>query len=441
MDLHIAPGRPLIGEIELPGDKSISHRAALFAALAQGESRIENFLEAGVTHVMLQILEKLGIESGLNDGVLSVRGKGLSNWKSPEEVLNCGNSGTTLRLLAGAITAANISAVLDGSAGLRRRPMTRIVEPLASMGAQISSTDAGSAPINLSQRPEGLDLSGKKHSLSVASAQVKTAILLAGLRASGPTVVIEPGLSRDHTERMLGGMGAQIESRFQYGHNFVTLDPVNANGLSPLNITIPGDFSSAAFLIVAGLITPGSDILIKNIGLNSTRTGLVEVLKHMGAKISVSQAAGKWNEPFGDIHVQHSDLVGMSVTGGSVVRMIDEFPIFAIAAAYANGETVVTQAGELRNKESDRITSLCNQLRAVGVNVEELEDGFIIEGGKPPRGGIVDAEGDHRLAMSMAVCGLAAQKKLTVRGAEIFKESFPNFGTALTGLGAALTYE
>jgi 3-phosphoshikimate 1-carboxyvinyltransferase len=441
VNLYINPGKPLIGEIELPGDKSISHRAALFAALAQGESRIENFLEAGVTEVMLRVLGELGIEWEIEDGVLTIHGRGLSGLKSPTNILNCGNSGTTLRLLLGALTAANITAVLDGSKGLRRRPMTRVVEPLISMGALVTATQEGTAPIELSGRPEGSGLSGRKHVLSVASAQVKTAILLAGLCASGGTVVIEPGLSRDHTERMLAGMGVQIDSIFRYGHNFVTLEPVEPDGLPPLNIRIPGDISSAAFLIVSGIISPGSDILIKNVGLNSTRIGLIDVLKSMGAKISLSQETDQWNEPVGNIHVQHSDLKGVQVSGEKVVRMIDEFPIFAVAAAYADGETEVREAMELRYKESDRIGSICAQLRAVGVQVEELKDGFVIQGSEPPRGGVAHAAGDHRLAMSMTVCGLASQDKITVNNADIFMESFPGFGEALMTLGAELSYD
>jgi 3-phosphoshikimate 1-carboxyvinyltransferase len=440
MDLHVHPGNPLRGEISLPGDKSISHRAALFAALAQGESQIENFLVAGVTEVMLQALSTLGVQWELNENVLTIHGKGFSGLTSPSNQINCGNSGTTLRLLAGALAAANVPTVLDGSPGLRSRPMRRVVDPLQAMGALIDSTDEGTAPLTLGDRPSQVKLRGVEHKLSVPSAQVKTAILLAGLTGDAPTTVSEPAKSRDHTERMLSGMGVHIDQKSVDGNNCITLTPPTRNDLIPIEIIVPGDFSSASFLIVAALITPGSNILIKDVGLNPTRTGLLDVLLDMGANIQVTNRHEQCNEPVGDIQVRYSELKGVQVTGSQVVRMIDEFPIFAVAGAYASGETTVTQASELRFKESDRISSICTQLQAVGVKVNEHEDGFTIKGSEQPIGGEVKPQGDHRLAMSLAVCGLGTEKGNTIKNAEIFLESYPGFVDALRTLGAEVNY-
>lgn len=412
----------------------------MFAALAKGESHLENFLVAGVTEVMLQALTALGVSWELSENNLTIQGKGFSGLISPPNEINCGISGTTLRLLAGALTAANIPAILDGSSGLRRRPMSRVVNPLQDMGAMVGSTAQGTAPLILQRRPTETILLGTEHVLPVSSAQVKTAILLAGLAADGPTTIIEPTQSRDHTERMLSSMEVQIDQKKLDGNNCVTLFPSDTNMLSPLDITIPGDISSASFLIVAALITPGSDILIKDVGLNPTRTGLLDVLSEMGANIQITHNPEQSNEPVGDIQVVHSLLQGIQTSGDMVVRMIDEFPIFAVAGAYASGNTKVKQANELRNKESDRISTICTQLQAVGVQIKELEDGFYITGSKQPVGGGVQPNGDHRLAMSLAICGLGAANATTIKQAEIFSESYPGFVDALKTLGANLTY-
>lgn len=436
MDLTIRPGNPLSGEIELPGDKSISHRAALFAALANGNSKIENFLRSGVTDVMLKILGQLGVDWHISDNTLYISGKGLTGLNQPSEILDCGNSGTTMRLLAGALAAANLTATLDGTAGLRRRPMNRIVHPLQEMGAQITSTNDGTAPLKLTSRRSRSKLQGIKHILPVASAQVKTAILLAGLMADNASTILEPEQSRDHTERMLAGMGASIESSFVDGFNRIILQPLQEKDLSPLDLRIPGDISSAAFLIVGALITPGSEILIRNVGLNPTRTGLIDVLKEMGANISISEIKHQHNELVGDIFVTASRLEGIAVSGSKVTSMIDEFPIFAIAAAYAHGKTEITNAHELRLKESDRIANIVAMLQTLGVQIEEFEDGFTVQGNGLPNGGMIRANQDHRLAMSMAICSLAAKQQVTIQNAEIYQESFPGFPEALSSLGA-----
>lgn len=442
MKLHIRPGKPLIGTACVPGDKSLSHRAVLFAALADGESRVENFLVSGVTRVMLESLTRSGAAWRLDGEVLTVRGQGLNGLHAPYEPLHCGNSATTLRLLAGAVAAAGISAVLDGSAGLRRRPMDRIVDPLRRMGVPVRA-EAGTAPIVFQARPTEQRLLPLDEDLPVASAQVKSCLLLAALAASGVTILREPGPSRDHTERMLGSMGVKIDRRvlerdgiFLYE---TRLEPPD-RPLKPLHLRLPGDFSAAAFLITAGLIVPGSDIRIPGVGLNPTRTGLLEVLVDMGADITLENHQDQAGEPVGDLRVRASPLRGTEVSGERVVRMIDEFSVFGAAAALAEGVSVVRDAQELRYKETDRIQTLVQELRGLGVTAGETPDGFSIQGGGLP-GGTAQAHGDHRLAMAVAVAGLGGQGPVTIEGAEMIDESFPGFVETLHGLGADVILE
>jgi 3-phosphoshikimate 1-carboxyvinyltransferase len=456
--LTISPGGPLVGEIGaietitvgpeaaigLPGDKSLSHRALLFAALADGESRIENFLVSGVTEAMLGALSALGVSWQLQGTSLRVEGVGLRRPDGGCPVaagvtLDCGNSATTLRLLAGALAAWGAAATLDGSAGLRRRPMRRISEPLQSMGVQIESQD-GCVPLAL--RPAALPLQALDYTLPVASAQVKSCLLLAALSGDAPTTLIEPGPSRDHTERMLRAMGVDVVNRHLDGGSWITrLVPPRPASVKPLQIRLPGDMSAAAFLIVAALITPGSQITLRQVGLNPTRTGLLDTLIEMGARLDLANLGEQGGEPVGDITVQYSQLHGVQVSGERVVRMIDEFPVFAIAAAYAQGETAVRDAVELRHKESDRISALGQELRRLGVHFNETPDGFIILGGQPVLGGRVESHGDHRLAMSLAVSGLAASQPVQVDGAEMIGESFPGFEAVLRSLGAVVSTE
>ena len=452
--LTIYPGQSLQGTVSLPGDKSLSHRAALFAGLAHGVSRVDNFLNAGVTQAMLVALAALGIHWEMDGTRLTVYGSGLEGLRSPDGILDCGSSATTLRLLAGALAAGGVPATLDGSPGLRHRPMSRIIEPLRQMGVVIQGQD-GCAPLVLgcSERP----LRGLNYALAVSSAQVKSCLLLAALAADSPTTLSEPGPSRDHTERMLRSMGVSIDSiqpaadaiapqflSSQTGSEvhpaaYVTrLIPSHPLNLAPLNLTLPGDISSAAFLIVAALISPGSYIYLQNIGLNPTRIGLIEALAEMGADLQMVNLCLQGGEPAGDLVVRASTLHGTRVSGSLVVRMIDEFPAFAVAAAFAQGRTVVSQAEELRHKESDRITALCTELRRLGVQVEEAVDGFTIIGRECPQGGEVASHGDHRLAMALALVGLAARQPVTVHGAEVIGESFPEFGPILAALGARL---
>ncbi len=428
---------PLRGESGLPGDKSLSHRAALFAALAQGESRITNFLLAGVTRPLLEALSALGISWQWDAPTLIVQGQGMRGWQAPQAPLYCGHSATTMRLLAGALAAVGVPAVLDGSPGLRRRPMRRVVAPLQRMGVPIQDTD-GHAPLSLAVRPPGQPLRPIEYALPVASAQVKTALLLAALAAQGETTLREPGPSRDHTERMLAAMGVPLH---RPAPQVVTLSGPLRAPLRPLRLTLPGDISSAAFLIVAALLVPGSQVRLRGVLLNPTRTGFLDALQAMGASLHVEPHGEIYGEPVGDVEVSYTPgLQGITVSGDLVVRMIDEFPAFAVVAARAQGETIVRDAAELRHKESDRIRALVTQLRGLGVEAEERADGFVIRGGRPWPGGTVDAQGDHRLAMSLAVAGLAAASPVVVHGAEMINESFPSFVTILRRLGAEVRW-
>ena len=438
MKLTIHPGQPLQGEIRLPGDKSLSHRAALFAALAEGESLAENFLVSGVTAAMLRALTAMEVAWKLDGTTLTVHGPGLSGLRPARAALDCGNSATTLRLLAGAVTAAGIPGILDGSPGLRRRPMERIVQPLQMMGAEITSAEGGGAPLRLTGRAQSQRLKALQYTLPVASAQVKTCLMLAALAGGGPSTLIEPSLSRNHSERMLSSQGVGVRAFPTPDGPAVEITPP-AGSLAPLRMQIPGDFSAASFLLVAALAAPGSEILLHNIGLNPTRTGLLVALQEMGADITILNPRESSGEPAGDLQVRHSRLHGVTISGSRVVDMIDEFPVFAVAAAFAEGRTEVCDAGELRFKESDRISALCTELHAQGASVTEKPDGFIIEGsGGVPGGAAGNPHGDHRLAMSLAVLGLGAGQSLAVQGAEIIGESFPEFVDTLQSLGARI---
>lgn len=439
MKLFVHPSQPLHGRAALPGDKSISHRAALLAGMATGTSTIQNFLRAGVTEVMLDALAQLGVTSRFEGQTLSVTSPGIMGWQPAPEALFCGHSGTTMRLLAGALAAAGIPAVLDGSSGLRKRPMGRIIRPLREMGVGISGMEGETAPLTITSRQLGDKLQAVTHELPVASAQVKSAILLAALGADGETVVLEPGPSRDHTERMFAGLGIEVErTPLEGGAVRIRLDSPETFEFSPLGMTVPGDISSAAFLLVAGLLVPGSSITLQQVGINPTRTGLLDALAKMSAPVVVSGQGNQAGEPVADLAVTAQPLQGAHVGGDLVVRMIDEFPILAVAAAAATGTTTVTGAEELRYKETDRIAVLCRQLQKIGVQVAERQDGFVIDGiGRIP-GGSADACSDHRLAMSLAVAGLASEEGVTIHGAEIFRQSFPEFVDYLLALGAGI---
>lgn len=424
MDLKIAPAeKPLTGSVVVPGDKSLAHRAALFAALAEGESVVRRYPDSGVTRAMRGALSALGVPSTLEDGVLRIVGRGFRRFPNAGAIAHCGNSATTIRLLAGAVAGTGSSATLDGSDGLRRRPMDRIAEPLRSMGVSVE-TSGGRAPLVFSPS----SLRAISYDLPVASAQVLSCLQIAALGADGESRFTVPGPVRDHTVRMLSSMGAELDA-----DGFVSVVRPLSAPLRPLDGVLPGDVSSAAFLLAAAAIVPESRICIPAVGVNETRTGVLDVLSAMGAKVSRTGVRDECGEPVADVCIESAPLHGVEIGGDLVVRSIDEFPAIAAVAAFAEGRTVVRDAIELRYKESDRIAAIVAQLRSLGAEVEEFEDGFAVEGGTLA-GGVARAGGDHRLAMSMAICGLRAP--VVVEGAEILDESFPGFAAALESLGS-----
>jgi len=424
--LLVSPGGKLFGSTTIPGDKSLSHRAAMLGAIAAGSSHIRNWLAAGDTEATLGAMADLGAEIERHDAnTLTIHGGEL---READQPLNLKNAGTGIRLLAGIMAGQPFPSVLDGSEQLRQRPMKRITTPLQSMGAQIGSTD-GCCPLTI----QPAKLRGITYELPVASAQVKSAVLLAALFADGPTTVIQPGPTRDHTERMLASMGLRIDFDDE-NPDKMTLHPPEK--LEPLDLTIPGDFSSAAFLLVAGLLTPDSDLTVTGVNLNPTRTGLLDVLEAMDADISTTYRTIQAGEAIGDIRVRTSELQGIEIGGDTVVRMIDEFPILMVAALRAQGETIVRDARELRVKETDRIAVMASELRKMGAEIEEREDGFRILGAQQLSGADVDGHDDHRIAMSMTIAGTVASGETLVTDADCVADSFPGFAQTLIGCGA-----
>ncbi|MBZ0278904.1 MAG: 3-phosphoshikimate 1-carboxyvinyltransferase [Anaerolineae bacterium] len=419
----VNPGSGLQGTTAVPGDKSLSHRAVMFSALAQGVSRVRGWLAAGDTEASLGAIQALGVQVERHSrSELTIHGGELV---PAAGTLDLVNAGTGIRLLAGIMAGQSFGSVLDGSEQLRRRPMKRILTPLQMMGADIQAVN-DRAPLTI--RPA--ELRGIKYDMPVASAQVKSAVLLAGLFAKGATAIVQPGPARDHTERMLAAMGVDLSTN----GDLIVLNPGNA--LQPVDMTVPGDISSAAFLIVAALLVPGSDITLTGINLNDTRTGIVDVLLAMGADITVTETGLEAGEPVGTIRVRHSVLKGTEVGGDMVVRMIDEFPIMMVAALAAEGTTIVREAEELRVKETDRLSVMTAELRKLGADITETKDGFSITGPQTLKAALVDGHDDHRIAMSMAVAGLVAEGQTTVLDAHCAGDSFPGFAETLVSLGA-----
>ncbi len=408
----------------MPGDKSISHRALLVSALAEGSSRLRGLNEGRDVAATGAALRALGVALGSaesNDEV-EVEGRGGMGLQEPVGVLDCGNSGTTMRMALGVCARVSGASVLVGDASLSRRPMLRVVAPLRQMGAVIDGREYGNhAPLFV----RGGELDGIEHEMTVASAQVKSALLLAGMGASGTTTVIEPAPSRDHTERMLASCGVPIRR----SDGAVALDGGVAP--SPLELTVPGDISAAAFFLAAAACLPGSELTVTGVGLNPTRTGFLEVLRAMGAELDITETEEVTGEPCGSITVRAAPLRGVEIGADIVARLIDEIPILAVVATQAEGETVVRGAAELRLKESDRIDALVNGLRRLGVPVEALPDGLVVRGPAPLGGGRVESRGDHRIAMSFAVAGLVASEKVTVQGWSCVDTSFPGFSELL----------
>jgi 3-phosphoshikimate 1-carboxyvinyltransferase len=414
----------LRGTLSLPADKSVAHRSALLSALGRGTSTIHNFPDSADPQSTLDCVRTLGVSAGrTEEGHLEVEGRGLRGLRPPSEPLDCGNSGTTMRLLSGVLAGQQFGSVLTGDESLCQRPMERIADPLKAMGARISLRD-GHAPIRIRVPRDGLD--GIEYRLPVASAQVKSCVLLAGLFAEGETIVVEPTPSRDHTERMLGlevnEVGGVRELRVEEGHT-----------ISATTWTVPGDFSGAAFFLVAGSLVPESELRIEGVGLNPSRTGMLEVLDDMGARIEVENERVLGAEPVGDLTVRSAALSGTEIGGRLIPNLIDEIPVLAVAAACAEGRTVIRDAQELRVKETDRLHAMAENLNALGAEVQEREDGLIIEGNGPNLLGTrVGSFDDHRVAMAMGVAGLVAHGTTTINDAECARVSFPGFWDELS---------
>jgi 3-phosphoshikimate 1-carboxyvinyltransferase len=421
-ELRVQPSNGLHGEISLPGDKSISHRSVLFSAIADGDTEISGFLVADDTQNSAKAVQAMGIKvEGLGTDHLLVHGKGLDGLSEPMSVLDLGNSGTGMRLLAGILAGQNFYSVLSGDQHLNKRPMARIVEPLRRMGAKIDGRfDGKLAPLAI--KGGGKAFHAIEFASPFASAQVKSAVLLAGLFADGATTVHEPSKSRDHTERMLRFFGVEVGEQ---GTKVTVQGRQRLHAKGPL--VIPSDISSAAFFMVAASIVPGSDLLIKNVGVNPTRTGIIDVLSYMGAYITVDGSHEQSGEPVADIRVRHRELHGAEISGTMIPQAIDEIPILAVAASCAKGKTIIRDAAELRVKESDRIATMAAELRNMGVAVKELPDGMEIIGNDALKGALCDSHGDHRVAMSMAVAGLAARGETIIRDTEWIDTSFPGF--------------
>jgi len=416
-EIRLEGGGVLCGEINPPGDKSISHRSVILSSLAQGKSAFRHFLTSEDCLDTLEAFKKMGVRSSLAGDVLTVEGVGLDGLRAPASDLDMGNSGTSTRLLLGILAAQPFQSRLFGDSSLSGRPMDRVVNPLRLMGAKIEGREGGRfLPLEVS----GKKLSGIRYELPVPSAQVKSCLLLAGLFAEGRTEVVESLPTRDHTERAFQVFGAPYK-RVGSTHEISC-----ANELRPASYAVPGDISSAAFFIVGTLISKGSEIRLKQVGLNPTRTGLLRVLKRMGAKIRIEheELAG---EPSGDLVVSASDLKGTEVLPEEIPSLIDEIPILTLAAACAEGETVIRGAGELRVKESDRISGMARNLKAVGASLEETEDGFRIQGRESLQGGIVDSYGDHRVAMTFVIASLVSRSEITVKGLDCIATSYPSF--------------
>ncbi|NVD43999.1 3-phosphoshikimate 1-carboxyvinyltransferase [Qipengyuania atrilutea] len=420
------PSGPLTGRIRVPGDKSISHRAIMLGALAVGETRISGLLEGEDVLATAAAMRAMGAAvDRSDDGTWLVRGVGVGGLLQPAGALDMGNSGTSTRLLMGLLASHAITAVFTGDASLSRRPMGRVIDPLSEIGATFTPSPGGTLPLMMEGAETPVPIT---YRLPVASAQVKSAILLAGLNTPGITTVIEPVPTRDHSERMLKGFGADIEVEEVGGERHIRLR--GEADLKPQTLTVPGDPSSAAFFAVAASIVPGSDLVIENVGLNPTRDGIYRVLEQMGANIERLETREVGGEPVADVRVRHASLTGIDVDPAVAPSMIDEFPVLFVAAALANGTTRTSGLEELRVKESDRLTAMADALRLIGANVEEAEDGLTIHGtggATLPGGGPVATQLDHRIAMSMAVAGCVSENGVEVDSAEPIATSFPGF--------------
>lgn len=423
--MNITKASKLSGEITIPGDKSISHRTIMLGALAKGITEVTNFLQGADCLSTIHCFQKMGIEIENSHHCVIIKGKGLNGLSKPSQILDAGNSGTTTRIMSGILAAQPFETKLTGDSSIQRRPMGRIIDPLSQMGASITSINQnGCAPLSI----QGRELTGIHYHSKVASAQVKSAILLAGLFAQGQTSVTEPYVSRNHTEIMLKYFGGDI-------HTTDTTATVTPNPrLIGQRVTVPGDISSAAYFIAAGLIVPNSEILIKNVGINPTRDGIIQVCQEMGGNITLLNMNSNNGEKTADILVKSSDLKGIEISGKIIPTLIDEIPIISVLACYAKGETIIKDAAELKVKESNRLDVCVNHLSAMNADVIATDDGMIIKGGKPLHGAVLDSKLDHRIAMSFAIAGLIADGTTTIERSDCVDISYPSFYSDLRKL-------
>ena len=415
----------LKGEVSIPGDKSISHRAVMFGSLAEGTTEVTNFLQGADCLSTIFCFRKLGIEIENTSQRILIHGKGLHGLTEPSDTLDTGNSGTTTRLISGILAGQRFTTILNGDASIQKRPMKRIMTPLSMMGADITSLKGNDcAPLRIC----GGQLHGIAYTSPVASAQVKSCILLAGLYADAPTSVTEPVLSRNHTELMLAGFGAHVTS----SGTTATIEP--EPDLNGMKIEVPGDISSAAYFLAAGLMIPNSEIMIKNVGINPTRDGILRVAKEMGGNITILNEKTSGGEPTCDLLVRSSSLKGVTIGGEIIPTLIDEIPMIAVMACFAEGITTIKDAQELKVKESNRIDTVVTNLKAMGAHIEATDDGMIIEGGYPLHGAVIDSHLDHRIAMSFAIGALGADGETRIEGADCVKISYPEFYQTLEKL-------
>lgn len=421
--------KPLRGTLTVSGDKSISHRAVMLGSLATGTTEIEGFLPGEDCLSTIRCFRSMGVQIEQNGSSVKVFGRGLRELTAPAGILDCGNSGTTTRLLSGVLAAQHFNSVLSGDASIQRRPMQRIMIPLRAMGADITSVSGNDcAPLSV----HGKQLYGIHFNSPIASAQVKSAVLLAGLYASGQTTVTEPALSRDHTERMLRSFGAKVlTGNFEDRPSVTVTETQNLYGTE---ISVPGDISSAAFFLVGASIVPGSEVVLRNVGINPTRDGVISALRAMGAKIEVLEVRNEDSEPAADLLVRYAPLHGTEIGGALIPRLIDELPVLAAAAAVAEGRTVIRDAAELKVKESNRIRTMAEGLSRLGATVEETENGLIIDGGAALHGGAVESYSDHRIAMSFAILSLVTDGEVRISDPDCVNISAPTFYEDLKSL-------
>jgi len=429
-NFRIEPSNSLIGKVNIPGDKSISHRAIILAAIADGESRIKNLLQGEDTLATIRVFQKMGVNIKNDGDIIIVKGVGLYGLSAENPTFYFGNSGTSVRLLSGLLSAQNFSSQLIGDESLMKRPMFRIINPLQKMNAKINCTDLGTLPIKIEG---GQKIKGIEYELPIFSAQLKSCLLLAGLYAEGTTKIIENMVTRDHTERMLANFSHSVIRK----GNQISIK--KANRLIGCEIIIPGDFSSAAYFIVAAILTPNSNIIIENVGVNPTRNAMIKIMKLMGADVELKNERLESGEPVATIYAKTSKLIGINIPEELVPVAIDELPIILVAAACAKGKTKLSGAAELRVKESDRIQSMLDGFISLGIKVKALEDGMIIEGGQY-NGGVINSNDDHRIAMAFSIAGIIAKAPIIINSCKNVATSFPGFVDTAKHLGMNIDY-